>query len=156
MGKFFCLLFIVVAMWANLPRTIYAQLPTPEFDLCGKRTAGTASDPVEHAACTQCLYNPDGTVKTGFTWSVIGCLPTDAGGLTQVILQFSTSIIGGICFLFMVYGSFQILTSQGNSEKLHSGRVIVTSSIIAMLLVFFAVFVYRFAAENIIKIPGVG
>lgn len=138
------------------PQHISAQAPTPEFDLCGKRTTGTASDPTEHAACTQCLYNPDGTVRTGFMWSVIGCIPTDAGGLTQVILQFSTSVIGGICFLFLLYGSFQILTSQGNPEKLRSGRVIVTSSIIAMLLVFFTVFVYRFAAQNIIRLPGVG
>lgn len=153
--------FVFIVVWLavfSIATSVSAQnpLPTGEFDLCGKRPGVPPVNQTEYDNCYRCLYDAANVPRKDFQWSVIGCLPTSAGGLTQVILDSSTTIIGGVGFIIFLMGGFKILTSGGDAEKLRSGKVLVTSSVLAVVIVFFAVFIFRFVAENVIKLPGVG
>ena len=63
---------------------------------------------------------------------------------------------GGIAFLLILFGGFQILTSAGNPEQLTAGRELVTSAITGLLFVIFSLFILRLIGYNIFGIPGFG
>ena len=151
-------LLVFFVLWILLSIPSYAQnpIPTGEFDLCGKRPDEAPANQTEYDNCYQCLYDEAGVPRKEYQWSIIGCLPTNAGGLTQVLLDSSTAIVGGIGFIIFLIGGFKILTSGGDAQKLRSGKVLITSAVLAVLIVFFAVFIYQFVAENILGLPGVG
>ena len=106
-----------------------------------------------------CLYE-DGEaatlpkVKTYFT--VFGCLSTEPGEFVKKMLSFLFSIVGGTAFLSVLAGSAMVLTSAGDPEKLRSGKNVITSSIIGLLLVIFSAFLLRTVGFDILKIPGFG
>ena len=143
--------------------TIYCLLFTSSIfaqttcDLCGKCNGIAPSD---YDTCVACLYENPGTPptnpKTDVSWTVIGCIPTTPAGFTQRILQLSVAIAGGIAFVTLLMGSFRVLTSSGDPARLNSGKGLIVSSIIALLLVIFAVFILRFVGVSILKIPGFG
>lgn len=69
-------------------------------------------------------------------------------------LTFAIGIAGGIAFLLIIFGAFQILTSSGNPEKIQAGKELITSALAGLLLIIFAVFILRLIAAEILKIPG--
>lgn len=148
------ILLLLVFTYAAPALAVATPIPSPEFDLCGTRIGATPIDQEEHDKCMECLFNSSG-VRQETQYTVIGCLPTSAGGLTQALSQFSSAVIGGISFLVFMYGGYQLLTSAGNPTKLSSGKKLMTSALITMLVVLFATFIFRFAAQDLIKIPGI-
>jgi hypothetical protein len=94
-------------------------------------------------------------VKEGVTWSVFGCTETSAGGFTNNISQVITGVIGGLGFLGFLYGGFLLLVSQGDPERIGRGKKIITGSVVAVLIVVFAVAILQFAGEQV-GIPGFG
>lgn len=135
-------------------------------------------------ACRKCLYpattnanNPDAkeTVKIdpasgraptpaiGRYQTAIGCISTanfrsfgSAGGLVQPMLNVLFGVSGGIAFIYIIYGSFTVLTSQADPEKLNHGKRIIIGSIVGLIFSASAVFIINFVANNILKIPGFG
>lgn len=69
-------------------------------------------------------------------------------------LKFAIGIGGGIAFLLIIFGAFQILTSSGNPEKVKAGKELITSAIAGLLLIIFSVFLLRLIGVEILKIPG--
>ena len=65
-------------------------------------------------------------------------------------------LAGGIAFLLILFGGFQILTSAGNPEKLNEGRELVSSAVAGLLLIIFSVFLLRLIGYDILRIPGFG
>src|SRR3989344_4707194 len=112
-------------------------------DLCGK--CGL-SEPNDYTDCVACLYNGDtaNPPNDGVSWTVIGCLETDPASFTQKTLTFTTAIIGGVIFIIMLYGSFLLLTSAGDPQQLGQGKGLIKSGIIALILIFFSVFILQF------------
>lgn len=87
-------------------------------------------------------------------WTAIGCIPTTTSGFISTILTFGMGIAGGIAFLLILLGAFQIMTSTGNPEQLNEGRELVSSAITGLLLIIFSVFILKVIGINILGIPG--
>lgn len=95
---------------------------------------------------------------------MIGCIKTDLGfteqeaasSVTQTLLNIIFGIVGGVAFLYLIYGSFIILTSQSNPERLNYGKRLVFGAIIGVVFTLASVFIVNFIASGILRIPGFG
>lgn len=137
-------------------------LPTgePTCDLCGacKDKNGVLQTPQSWDQCRACLYDPTTKQpKTGFSWTSLGCIKTEqgvAGPLVSALLTWITRIAGGIAFLFILYGGYLVLTSQGDVLRLQQGKRTVLGAIGALVILFFAVFLLQFVGVNILGLPS--
>jgi hypothetical protein len=102
-----------------------------------------------NAACTACAAQ-------GHAWTAIGCIPTDPSGLLETLLRFGIGLAGGIAFLLIILGGFQMMTSAGNPEGLNAGRELVGSAVTGLILIIFSVFLLRVIGYDILGIPGFG
>jgi len=151
-------------------------------DLCGmcQKNGIVAPTPQSWEKCRQCLYpddttgdpmytlavDPDTNVAPtqypGHLYTMIGCIQsnigfTDDGAATSVvnlILSYIFKFAGGLAFLYLLYGSYIILTSRSEPEKLDYGKRIVWSAIVGLLFCLFAVFIVNLLATGILKLPG--
>ena len=99
----------------------------------------------------------------GRQYTFLGCLGRNSGGFTnqgaaggvvQSLLNIIFSISGGIAFLYLLYGSFVIATSQANPEKLNYGKRVVYGAIAGLIFTIGSVFIVKFIASGVLKIPG--
>ncbi len=86
--------------------------------------------------------------------TAIGCIHTSPAEFTKDFLTFIIGISGGLAFLMMLLGAFQMLTSAGNPETLSAGRERLTSAIIGLLFVIFAVLLLQIIGYGILNITG--
>ncbi|MBL7159536.1 hypothetical protein ISS85_03605 [Candidatus Microgenomates bacterium] len=149
------LILIFLTLITNYSITNYCFSFTPACDPCGF-CVGAPDPPANYDACMDCLFKPDDTPKEGFTWTVLGCIPSDAGGFIQIILQTAVKMIGGVAFLALLYGGFLLLTSSGDIQKINKGKTIVGSAIVGLLMILFSVFILRTIGYEILRIPGFG
>jgi Type IV secretion system pilin len=98
--------------------------------------------------CTSCIQNQDGA------WTAFGCISKDPAKFMQRFIQIATSIGGGIAFLLILFGGFQILTSAGNPEQLNAGKELISSAIAGLLFIIFSIFLLKIVGVNILGIPG--
>lgn len=169
-------------IFAQAPTT--AKPAGPRYaacDLCGYCPPNPP--PQSWPSCQKCLYpnlNPDPTTKEslkvdpltnmppaavpGKQYTFIGCLGGGGGfttegavgGVVQSLLNIIFAAAGGIAFLYLIYGSFIIATSQSNPEKLNYGKRVVYGSIAGLIFTLGSVFIVKFIASGILKIPGFG
>lgn len=182
MRKFFIFLFFLISSFV-FTSSVVGQAPAPRFavcDLCGY--CPPDDQPSTWEKCRLCIYpaassNPttketlkiDPSTNTGPTphpgrqYTVIGCIKTDlasftqegaAASVVQILLNVIFSIVGGIAFLYLIYGSFIVLTSQAEPEKLNYGKRLLYGAIIGLIFTLSSVFVVNFLASGILKIPG--
>ena len=102
------------------------------------------------SSCISCMGNNDKEA----VWTAIGCLKTSSGEFVTSILAVGSGIAGGIAFLLIIVGGFQIVMSAGNPEKLNEGKELVTSAIVGLLFIIFSVFLLRLIGVDILGIPG--
>lgn len=161
---------------------VSAQIRYAACDLCGYCPPNPP--PQSWKACQKCLYpniNPDPAAKdslkvdpetnlptapsAGRQYTFLGCIKSEgsgfsnegaAGGVVQTLLNTIFSVAGGIAFLYLIYGSFIIATSQSNPERLNYGRRVVYGAIVGLIFTLGSVFVVKFIASGILKIPGFG
>lgn len=88
--------------------------------------------------------------------TAIGCIHTNPAEFAKDLLRFVIGISGGLAFLMMLLGAFQMLTSAGNPETLNAGKQRLTSAIIGLLMVIFAVLLLQIIGVGILAIPGFG
>jgi hypothetical protein len=82
--------------------------------------------------------------------------PSSLQGFTQSLLGFAFGVAGGIAFLLMLFGTFQIMTSSGNPEKMKAGSELITSALTGLLFIIFSVFILKLIGVTILDIPGFG
>ena len=125
---------------------------------------------VKHGVIRHSSVKPAGTgqagTATGFSPfdgcqnnevnTAIGCIPTDPSAFIGKFLSLGIGMAGGIAFLLILFGGFQILTSTGNPEQLNAGRELVGSAVTGLLLIIFSLFLLRLIGYNILGIPGFG
>lgn len=149
-------------------------------DLCGYCPPDLLPSSWEN--CRQCLYpdadnnssikdtlRVDPTTNTGPTpyqgrqYTVIGCIRSDLGSfqqegaaasVVQRLLDVIFGIVGGLAFLYLIYGSFVVLTSQAEPERLNYGKRLIYGAIIGLVFSLLSVFIVNFLASGILKIPG--
>lgn len=151
-------------------------------DLCGY--CPPDSPPSNWKSCKECLYpditsddplskntlkidpltNVGPTIAVGRQYTMIGCIQTDLGftkegaasSVTQTLLNIIFGVVGGVAFLYLIYGSFIILTSQSNPERLNYGKRLVFGAIIGVIFTLASVFIVNFITSGILRIPGFG
>ena len=64
------------------------------------------------------------------------------------------SIGGAAGFLVFLYGSYLILTSGDDVERVKLGRKYITSSLKGIILIIFGFLIFRIITVDILKIPG--
>lgn len=92
--------------------------------------------------------------------TAIGCITADGigggNGIVSQLFKVGTGIAGGIAFLLILFGGFQIMTSTGNPEKLNEGKELVASAVTGLLMIIFSVFLLKFIGVDLLCIPGFG
>ena len=88
------------------------------------------------------------------TWTAVGCIETNPSKFIGQILGIGIGIGGGIAFLLILFGGFQILMSAGNPEKLNAGKELITSAVTGLLIIIFSIFILRVIGVNIFGLPG--
>lgn len=83
-----------------------------------------------------------------------GCIPNDPIGFTSSLYSIGLGLIGGVAVLFIVFGGYQILTSQGDPEKLRQGKKYIYYAIAGIILAFGGLTLYQTIGSNILRIPG--
>jgi hypothetical protein len=119
--------------------------------------------------CQKCLYpGGSGDPDTNVTliglptpdpenhYTMIGCISTKPGKFASQVGEFFFRIVGGIAFLFLLYGAGIMATSQADPERLNQGKRIIYGAIVGLLFVLFSTFIFNFIATNVLKIPGFG
>jgi len=176
---FIIILFLFVFAFAS--QQAFAQTRYAACDLCGYCPPNPA--PQSWSACQKCIYpdiNPDPTAMDslkvdpetnlptspvlGRQYTFLGCIKSNegfgsegaVGGVVQIILNIIFSLSGGIAFLYLIYGSFIIVTSQANPERLNYGRRVIYGAIAGLIFTLGSVFIVQFSASGILKIPGFG
>ena len=84
----------------------------------------------------------------------LGDIPCSPGGFASSLYGIGLSFIGVVALLFIVYGGFLILTSQGNPEQVDKGKSYITYSVIGVVLAIAGYALYQILAIDVIKIPG--
>jgi hypothetical protein len=153
---------------ANPPRL---QCSAVKFDVAPKGSGGgggtviTPGAPVPVATpCLdpkKCVFGggqscPDKDNRGPAMKTAIGCVHTNPAEFAKDFMKFAIGISGGLAFLMMLLGAFQMLTSAGNPDSLHAGRERLTSAVIGLLFVIFAVLLMQIIGFDILKIPGFG
>lgn len=111
----------------------------------GQTITGCSYDPKNPSA-----YDPN---NPGIA-TAIGCIHTNPTEFIKDLLKFVIGISGGLAFLMMLLGAFQMLTSAGNPETLNAGRDRLTSAVIGLLFVIFAILLLQIIGVGILNIPG--
>lgn len=96
-------------------------------------------------------------VGAGNSYTAIGCITTsNPQEFVAWLLARAIGIAGGIAFLLMIFAGFQIITSSGDPEKLKSGKEMLTSAIIGLIVIIFSIFLLTLIGVDILKLPGFG
>ena len=88
------------------------------------------------------------------TQTDLGCIPNDPIGFVAKFYSIGLGLIGGIALLFVIYGGYLILTSQGNPEQLNKGKTNILYAIIGVLLAVFGFVFIEVIAKDVLHIPG--
>lgn len=110
------------------------------------------------AKCNQCIYGGSsggtGEQKIVGFWSAIGCIPTNPMAATRGLLNFMLGVGGFFVVVQILIGSFQLLTSRGNTQALQDARERITNSVIALLFIVFSVTIIEFIGVRVLHLPG--
>lgn len=91
--------------------------------------------------------------NTGFK-TAIGCIHTNPAALVKDFLTFAIGIGGGVAFMMMLLGAFQMMTSGGNPQNLQGGRDVFQNAIIGLLFIIFSILLMKIIGIDILSIPG--
>ncbi len=173
--------FFVFSQKTNNTETI-VENTGPRYAVCDQCGYCPPNPPPQSwEKCRQCLYpntssdpskmetliiDPETNLPIlpikGRMFTFLGCLgigdysfeeKESLGNITQTFLNIIFSIVGGIAFLYLLYGSFIIATSQSDPEKLNYGKRLVNGAIIGLIFSLFSVFLVNFIFSNILKLP---
>jgi hypothetical protein len=98
--------------------------------------------------CVEC-------VSAGNSWTALGCLhASNPQSFVGQILSIVFLIAGGIAFLLIIFGGFQIILSGGNPDRVKAGKEMITAALGGLLLIIFSVFILRLIGYDILRLPG--
>lgn len=97
------------------------------------------------------LCNNNAGVQTA-----IGCVPTDPSVLTNTLLRYLTGIAGGLALILMIYGGLQMVTANGDDQKIKAGRDQFNSAVIGLLFILFSVILLRIIGVDILGLNNLG
>ncbi|HLD01803.1 MAG TPA: hypothetical protein VJC10_02905 [Patescibacteria group bacterium] len=84
------------------------------------------------------------------------CIPQDPAGFTGALYGIGLGLIGGVAVLFLMYGGYIILASQGNPQQVNLGKSYIFYAIIGVLLAIFGFVFFEILLKDILNVPGFG
>ena len=90
------------------------------------------------------------------SWTALGCIPTDTAGFVKWLLGPFMGIAGGIAFLLILKGGYQIMFSQGNPESITDGRDTIVAAVSGLVVIILSVAILEIIGVDILKLPGFG
>lgn len=84
------------------------------------------------------------------------CIPMDPAGFTGKLYSVGLGLIGGVALLFLMYGGYLILVSQGNPQQVNVGKSYIFYAIVGILLAVFGFVFFEVLLKDILQIPGFG
>ena len=93
--------------------------------------------------------NPNTEVTTD-----LGCIPNEPFAFVAKFYGIGLGLIGGVALLFIIYGGYIILTSQGQPDQLGKGKSYIYYAIAGLLLAIFGFVFIQVIAVDILHIPG--
>lgn len=146
-GVFVFLLSIFYFLLSTFPvLATPTPAPTQPVDVCQSLTEPQKSK------CYACVGRPE--ALTGKSWTVLGCLSSNPQDLVGTGLKYALGIAGVLALFLIILAGFQMMTSSGDPEKLASGRDLLVSSIIGLLIIIFSVVILQIIGVTILQIPG--
>jgi glucose uptake protein GlcU len=88
------------------------------------------------------------------TSTELGCIPNTVSGFVSKFYGIGLGLIGGVAILFIIYGGYILMTSQGRPDKISNGKSYITYAIIGLLLAIFGYIFIQVIAIDILHIPG--
>lgn len=86
--------------------------------------------------------------------TAIGPITATPGGIAGSIMTILMSLSGGVAILLVIAAGYQLITSQGNPEKVKEGRERLISAIVGLLFIIFSVAILQIIGIDILHIPG--
>ena len=83
-----------------------------------------------------------------------GCIPIDPVAFVGKFYGIGLSFIGALSLIFIVYGGYTILMSQGDPLKLQTGKSYLYYAIAGLLLAIFGYVFIQLLLVDILHIPG--
>jgi len=107
-----------------------------------------------YAEAAGVVYNSGDYVYTNNIYTAIGCVDTSQEGVVVRMIQIGLGVSGGIVLIKI--GSAVGMLQSGNPSKIQEGKEIMTTAIVALLIIVFAGLGVRFLGINILGVltPG--
>lgn len=86
--------------------------------------------------------------------TALGCVDVEINRFVPQILKYVVGLAGGVAFLLMIFGAFEMMTSGGSPEHLKAGQERFTSAAIGLLFIIFSVFLLKVIGADILGIGG--
>lgn len=80
-------------------------------------------------------------------------IDTNPGGVIRTLFTFLLSIAGGIAIFMIIFSGYKLITSQGNPEAIAGAKETITSAIIGLLFIIFALTIFQLISVDILKFP---
>jgi len=84
----------------------------------------------------------------------LGCIPSNPYDFVSRFYGIGLGLIGGVALLFIIYGGYIILSSQGDPSQLSKGKSYIYYALAGILLAVFGFVFVRVIAVDILHIPG--
>ena len=150
------------ANWDSCVRCIYPDLTLEKP--CTVSVVNSRLQPIESAFCDTLIIS--GTPiqpAQGRQYTDVGCISVSSGSfidggasvdVVKRMLDIVTTITGGIGMVFLLRGALQLLLSRGNPDAIREGRKTIINAFIGVAFTLFALFIFRFVAQDVLRIPG--
>lgn len=112
--------------------------------------------PASYAASGDPCTFMDGGQQFDGTQTDFGCIPYDPGKFVQKFYGIGLGFIGGTALLVIIYGGYQLMTSNGNPDQIRNGKNAIMYSIIGVLLAIFGFVFIEVVTGDILHLPGFG
>ena len=86
----------------------------------------------------------------------LGCIPTDPIAFVQKFYGIGLGLIGGVGLIFIIYGGYIIVGSEGNPAALNRGKSYIMYAMMGIALAVFGFVFIQVIAVDILHIPGFG
>lgn len=141
---------------AGDPRCEYPDWESCQAACTGQAPPGPGDTPFGPAKGI-CSSDPESGLIDDGIQTAIGCISIyGPEALAGSILKVAIGIGGGIAFLLILLGAFQIILSSGNPDKIQAGKELITAAVSGLLLIIFSVFILRIIGVEILQIPDLG
>jgi len=124
---------------------------------------------IQHNGQSPCLNSPtDGPPPPSppcKTWANGVCtmfnspfagFSTNPEGFIQKIFAILLSVSGGIALLLIIKAGYQLMTAQGNPEKLNNAREQLVAAIVGLVFLIFSFVFLQLIGFDILHVPGFG